>query len=206
MKKIILKLICLLVLLPSLSVVNAQTDSQLLQKKLSKFNTLNANFSQQVMNPKGKVIQESWGKLTIARPGNFHWEVTSPDDELIVSNGKDVWLYSPFIEQVTIMNFSDAIDGTPFVLLSGANAAQWAKFNVVANNNRFTVTHVDATVHSSKFVFVFDNVGKISEFVVRDEYGQKSVFTLSVNERAPRFPDNYFEFSIPTGTEVDDQR
>lgn len=183
----------------------AQTDSEVLQQKLAKFTVINADFTQQVINPEGKVIQESAGNLTISRPGNFRWQVTSPDDELILANGKNMWIYSPFIEQVTIMNFSDAIADTAFVLLSGANQAQWANFDVKRSGQQFVVSNNKTDISANKFTFIFDNTENISEFVVEEEQGQKSVFKLH-NKRAVKLDSDFFEFKIPQGVEVDDQR
>ncbi|WP_166370268.1 outer membrane lipoprotein chaperone LolA [Psychromonas sp. SA13A] len=204
MKKILFITVCLISSMFQLA--SAQTDSELLQQKLAKFTTIDADFVQQVINPKGEVIQKSLGTLTIARPGNFHWQVTQPDEELIVSNGQDMWLYSPFIEQVTIMNFSDAIAGTPFALLSGADSAQWAQFNVVKKDQQFIVKSSDPKASTNTFIFIFNKADNISEFVVQESQGQKSVFTLSNNKNNSTFAKDFFEFKIPNGIEIDDQR
>jgi len=203
MKKNIIAVICLFFTM--VTFVSAQTDSELLQQKLAKFNALDADFSQQVISPEGNLIQESLGKLVISRPGNFYWEVTSPEQELIVSNGVDVWLYSPFIEQVTIMNFADAIAGTPFALLSGADAADWANFTVKKTGDEFVISSNDSNSRN-KFVFRFDKDDKIAGFSVIEELGQKSVFTLTNNINAKPLNDDFYNFKIPSGVEIDDQR
>ena len=203
MKKNIIAVICLFFAM--VTFVSAQTDSELLQQKLAKFNALDADFSQQVISPEGNLIQESLGKLVISRPGNFYWEVTSPEQELIVSNGIDVWLYSPFIEQVTIMNFADAIAGTPFALLSGADAADWANFTVKKTGDEFVISSNDSNSRN-KFVFRFDKDDKIAGFSVIEELGQKSVFTLTNNINAKPLNDDFYNFKIPSGVEIDDQR
>ena len=204
MKKVIIATCCLFISMFQL--VQAQTDSELLQQKLAKFNTLNADFAQQVTSPDGQVIQESWGQLTISRPGNFHWQVTKPDEELIVSNGVDMWLYSPFIEQVTIMNFSDAIAGTPFALLSGADASEWMNFDVKKQTNQFVVKNNKNELNANTFTFIFDNKDNVSEFVVQEAQGQKSTFKLTNNDQTVKLADDFFEFQIPQGIEIDDQR
>ncbi len=204
MKKIIIATFC--VFISMFQIAQAQTDSELLQQKLSKFTTISADFAQQVMSPEGQVIQESWGTLTISRPGNFHWQVTKPDEELIVSNGVDMWLYSPFIEQVTIMNFSDAIAGTPFALLSGADASEWMNFDVKKQANQFIVKNNKNELNANTFTFIFDNKDNVSEFVVQEAQGQKSIFKLTNNDQTVKLANDFFEFQIPQGIEIDDQR
>ena len=145
MKKFTAVIFTLLIGLLSVT-VNAATDAQLLKQKLAKFSIINAEFSQRVSSPEGKILNESSGTLAISRPGKFRWEVTSPEQELIVSDGKTMWMYSPFIEQVTLLNLSGAIAGTPFLLLSGANESQWANYQVTKSNKQFKVTDISGSM------------------------------------------------------------
>ena len=205
MKKIISVLFIFLIT-PFCVQANGTTDAALLKEKLAKFSQINAEFSQVVTSQEGNVLNESWGKLTISRPGKFRWQVITPEEELIVSDGKTMWLYSPFIEQVTLINLSDAIEGTPFVLLSGANENQWANYLVKKENNQFTVKGADAQVQDSTFIFEFNDAGNISKFVVIEEQGQHSEFKLSHKPLTENLTAGYFDFQIPAGVEIDDQR
>ncbi|MGB5443927.1 MAG: outer membrane lipoprotein chaperone LolA [Psychromonas sp.] len=205
MKKLSALLFTLLITLSSMA-VNAASDAQLLKEKLAKFTIINAEFSQRVTSPEGKILNDSVGTLAISRPGKFRWEVTSPEEELIISDGETMWMYSPFIEQVTLLNLSDAIQGTPFILLSGANDAQWANYEVTKNNNQFKVTDISGSAQDRSFVFEFDIVGKVSKFVVIEEQGQRSEFTLRHKVPATAWKSSFFSFAIPNGVEIDDQR
>jgi len=204
MKRSVIAFLCIIV--SSVQTVIAQTDSELLQSKLAKVDIIQADFKQQVINPEGRLIQESTGQLTISRPGNFYWQVQQPDEELIVSNGSNIWLYSPFIEQVTIMNFVDAVDGTPFVLLSGADASQWKNFDVTRFDNQFIVSNKNNVDNKTKFTFIFDNNDNINEFRVEESHGQVSLFKLTPNQKSEKLSSDLFEFKIPEGVEIDDQR
>lgn len=205
MRKIIFAVLLLLIT-PLYAAPSNSTDASLLKEKLAKFKQINAEFSQVVTSPEGKVLNESWGKLTISRPGKFRWEVVKPEEELITSDGKTMWLYSPFIEQVTLINLSDAIEGTPFILLSGANQQQWQNYLVSRNNNKFTVKRADSKAHDNSFVFEFNDAGNINKFVVVEEQGQRSEFKLSYKPLIVKFAADYFHFKIPAGVEIDDQR
>ena len=182
------------------------TDASLLKDKLAKFKQINAEFSQVVTNPEGDVLNESQGLLTISRPGKFRWEVITPEEELIVSDGDTMWLYSPFIEQVTLINFSDAIAGTPFVLLAGATELQWQNYLVNRDDNRFTIKGSDPQVQNNSFVFEFNKAGNIDKFVVIEEQGQRSEFKLIHKPLTHKITTDYFSFQIPAGVEIDDQR
>lgn len=198
-------LIFVLLMTPILS-VSAATDAQLLKKNLEKFNQIDAEFTQVVSSDSGKILNKSSGNLIIVRPGKFRWQVEMPEEELIVSNGHTMWLYTPFIEQVTLINLKDAIQGTPFILLSGANDQQWANYNVVKNNNIFTVKSASIKEQSNTFTFEFSGNGSIEKFVVIEPQGQKSAFTLNHKASLTDITANLFEFKIPEGVEIDDQR
>lgn len=204
MKKFILFTFCLF--FSATQFVHAQTDSELLQQKLAKISTLNADFKQKVFNPEGQLIQQSSGTLTIQRPGMFHWLVLDPDEELIVSDGSTMWLYSPFIEQVTIMNVADATAGTPFALLSGSDGAKWSDFDVKKQGDNFIVRSKDQQASVNSFSFIFDKQGQISGFVVQEQQGQKSEFNLTLKPVTKAIDKSFFEFKVPAGTEIDDQR
>ena len=203
MKKI---LIAILLFLVNPLYASGVTDASLLKEKLAKFQQINAEFAQVVTNPEGETLNESQGKLTISRPGKFRWQVITPEEELIVSDGKTMWLYSPFIEQVTLINLSDAIEGTPFVLLSGANDKQWQSYQVSRENNQFTVKDSDPQEQNNSFVFEFNDAGNISRFVVIEEQGQRSEFKLMHKPLTQKIETGYFSFQIPDGVEIDDQR
>ena len=205
MKKILLITLIFLIN-PLYAAASGGTDASLLKEKLAKFKQINAAFTQVVTNPEGEVLNESQGQLTISRPGKFRWQVNAPEEELIVSDGETMWLYSPFIEQVTLINLSDAIEGTPFVLLSGANEQQWQNYLVSRDNNRFTIKGVDLQVQNNSFVFEFNKAGNISKFVVIEEQGQRSEFKLTHKLPAQKIAADYFSFQIPAGVEIDDQR
>lgn len=196
----------LILLMTPITTALALTDAQLLKSKLEKYNQIDAEFTQVVSAESGEILNKSSGNLLIERPGKFRWQVVVPEEELIVSNGQTMWLYTPFIEQVTLINLKDAIQGTPFILLSGANEEQWANYNVVKSNNIFTVKSVDDKEQSNIFTFKFSKMGSIEQFVVIEPQGQKSAFTLKHASTARTITNNLFEFKIPEGVEVDDQR
>ena len=195
--------ICLFVF--TLSAHAISNEASALKEKLSAFDQVNATFVQVVSSDEGKVLNESTGEMTILRPGKFHWQIETPEEELIVSDGETIWYYSPFIEQVTLINFADAINDTPFALIAGASDEQWQHYIVKQQGNQFTVTNSQEVQHTT-FIFDFDNNNNISKFVVIEEQGQRSVFELTHKNNSSSVDQSLFNFEIPAGVEVDDQR
>tara|TARA_R110001583_G_scaffold112917_6_gene263147 strand:- start:31984 stop:32616 length:633 start_codon:yes stop_codon:yes gene_type:complete len=189
----------------SFSASALSSDAQQLKDKFALFEQINATFVQRITSAEGKLLNESRGEMSISRPGKFHWHILTPEEDLIVSNGETIWYYSPFIEQVTLINFTDAVNGTPFALLAGASDAQWADYVVSKKDNQFSVTN-SAQTPTSTFVFEFDNNNKVSKFSVLEELGQRSDFLLDYKNSETHIDDAIFEFKVLEGVEVDDQR
>ena len=82
------------VLLLASSQVWADAASDLKQK-LTGVSLFSAKFAQTVYDSKGKELQKASGTLLVQRPNRFNWHTTTPDESLIVADGKDVWVYDP---------------------------------------------------------------------------------------------------------------
>ncbi len=117
MKKLVMSMLVAAPMLVA-SCAWAATPQQALSSRLDKVNAFSANFTQKVTSPDGEVLVNGTGDLSIKRPNLFRWKTATPDESLLVSDGKTVWYYSPFVEQVTAMWLMDATEQTPFVLLT----------------------------------------------------------------------------------------
>ncbi|XQW88757.1 outer membrane lipoprotein chaperone LolA [Aeromonas veronii] len=193
------------VLLMASSQVWADAASDLKQK-LASVSLFSAKFSQTVYDSKGKELQKAGGDLLVKRPNRFNWHTTSPDESLIVADGKDVWVFDPFVEQVTALKLKDAVLNTPFVLITGNDDKLWKNYDVTQQGDVYTVTSRDPAELIASFRITFDRDNNISRFDVREAQGQWTEFTLSSFNRNPVLKGSEFVFKIPKGVELDDQR
>ncbi|OBT15989.1 outer membrane lipoprotein carrier protein LolA [Vibrio sp. UCD-FRSSP16_10] len=199
MKKL---LVSVLVFASGVAFANPQ---QQLVQRLDKTDGFTAQFDQTVISPDNDVVMQGTGTVEIARPSMFRWSTNTPDENLLVSDGKTLWYYSPFIEQVSIYKQEQATEQTPFVLLTRNKASDWDKYNVEQKGDRFTLTPTDKTSTQGQFQLDIDKAGEISGFNVIEQDGQRSKFTFN-HYRSEVSPKSRFVFSIPNGVEVDDQR
>ncbi|OBU15255.1 outer membrane lipoprotein carrier protein LolA [Photobacterium aquimaris] len=183
----------------------AATPQQALSSRLDKVNAFSANFTQKVTSPDGEVLVNGTGDLSIKRPNLFRWKTETPDKSLLVSDGKTVWYYSPFVEQVTAMWLKDATEQTPFVLLTRNSASDWSKYNVAQLVDTFTLTPKDKTSSMDKFVVTVSKTGQVRNFSVVETDGQRSKYVLSDFKRTTPAA-SLFTFTPPKGVELDDQR
>ena len=200
------KLFSALVLSFSLfSTAHAASPKDELNNRLSMNDGFSADFSQQVISPEGETVMEGEGTVEIARPSLFRWSTTFPDENLLVSDGKTLWYYSPFIEQVSIYWQEQATEQTPFVLLTRNRASDWDNYKISQKGDQFTLipTAVDST--QGQFQINIDAKGVVKGFNVVEQDGQKGLFTFN-NVKLGKPKADRFTFTIPNGVEVDDQR
>jgi outer membrane lipoprotein carrier protein len=193
------------VLLMASSQVWADAASDLKQK-LAGVSLFSAKFAQTVYDSKGKELQRASGDLLVQRPNRFNWHTTSPDESLIVADGQDVWIYDPFVEQVTVLKLKDAVLNTPFILIAGNDDKFWKNYDVTQQGDVYIVTSRNKDELIASFRVTFDRANNISRFDVKEAQGQWSEFTLSSFNRKPVLKGNEFVFKIPKGVALDDQR
>lgn len=183
-----------------------QTASvQRLTGLLQKAETLTGRFSQLSLDGTGTQLQETSGELALKRPGQFRWHTDEPMEQLLVSDGKKVWLYDPDLEQVTIQTLDQRLTHTPALLLSG---------DVSSISENFEVSHkeagevIDFTLRPKAKDTLFDNLrlsfrsGVINDMQMIDGVGQRTNILFHGVRVSEPLAAGLFSFEIPEGTDV----
>lgn len=181
-------------------------DAGQLKSKLAAVKLFGAHFEQTVYDIEGKQLQHSTGEMLVSRPDRFRWETKQPDESLIVSDGKAVWLFDPFVEQVSVMKFSAAVQNTPFLLITSSDEKIWGNYEILREGNSFTITSRKRDQRIESLRIIFDARSQISRFEVNEAQGQRSEFQLSSFNQTPAIKADTFNFKVPNGVTVDDQR
>lgn len=203
MKKTSLKLTALLLLgISPFALADAASE---LQNRLSKVNALSADFSQTVTSGAGKNVQQGSGTLQIKRPNLFRMESKMPQETLIVSDGKTLWYYDPFVQQATAQWVKDAVDNTPFVLLTSNDQSHWKQYTVTQQADTFVLKPVASKSNIKQFDIRVDANGVLKNFSTTEKDGQTNLYALR-NITNQTLPDSLFRFTPEKGVEVDDQR
>ncbi|ENM5833537.1 outer membrane lipoprotein chaperone LolA [Vibrio tarriae] len=187
----------------SFSAIAAPKDT--LSERLAMSEGFSATFNQQVLSPEGKVILTGNGKVDIARPSLFRWETQTPDENLLVSDGTTLWHFDPFVEQVTLYRAEEALEQTPFVLLTRNKASDWDAYHVEEKGDVFTLTPTALDSNQGRFQITISDKGVVQGFKVIEQDGQQSEFIFNkVKQQKPNA--SVFNYKVPKGVEVDDQR
>ncbi|ASK69260.1 outer membrane lipoprotein carrier protein LolA [Shewanella bicestrii] len=200
------KLLCAVLLSPLLySNAVLADDAKQLRETLNGTESLKADFKQTVTDINKKIIQTGAGVFALAHPNQFYWHLTAPDESQIVADGKDLWIYNPFAEEVVIMDFAEAINASPIALLVHRDDATWSQYSVTKKQDCYEIKpkSTDAGITSVNVCF---NKGTLNKFNVLDDKGNLSQFDLSNQHSISTADKALFKFVLPENVDVDDQR
>lgn len=203
MKKIFFCII-ILIILENNSLANV---SKILKYRLNKINNLHANFTQEIIDKKGKLIQKGKGELWLKHPSKFNFNFFYPDKLSIISNGKTLWIYNKVFNQVIISWLKENIEKSPiFFIINHNNLNKILNFyKVTKKGNKFIFFALKNNFFDIKeFSITILKNGEITYFSVVD-CNYISIYNL--NSKVLKFiKDEKFNFLIKKNLVVDDQR
>lgn len=176
-----------------------------LKGRLDKVNTFHASFSQKVTDGSGSAVQEGQGDLWVKRPNLFNWHMTEPDESILISDGKTLWFYNPFVEQVSANWLKDVTSNTPFMLIARNQAGDWSQYNIKQSGDDFVLTPKKGAGNLKQFTINVGRDGTINSFSAVEQDGQRSSYALK-SQPTTQVDASKFTFTPPAGVTVDDQR
>jgi outer membrane lipoprotein carrier protein len=170
--------------------------------------TLQAQFEQKIWNEKGRLLKKSQGKMAIQCPNRFNWEYQKPYTQLIVADGKKVWIYDKDLEQVIKKGIDKEVGKTPaFLLSSKRNIEEDFFVKQLPNSQQTGVTRLKLTpkdIEKSQFDSMYISIkGKdLLGFELMDNFGQITRITFTQFKRNQKLEKNLFIFTPPVGVDV----
>lgn len=76
-------------------------------------------FDQVDQNSDGQPVRAK-GEIYYLKPGKMRWVYAPPNDQVLVTDGKTVWLHDPILDNVTVQALGNLTRGTPLAFLLGA--------------------------------------------------------------------------------------
>jgi outer membrane lipoprotein carrier protein len=175
------------------------------QAYLRSTQTASADFEQQVFDRERKLVQRSKGSFTLQRPGRFRWSYAQPYAQLIVGDGKRVWIYDEDLNQVTVRAMARALGSTPAALLAGAADVERA-FELTDAGQRDGLEWVEAKPREREAGFERIRLGLgtagVQAMELTDHFGQITLLRFSNIARNPKVDPDAFRFVPPKGADV----
>jgi outer membrane lipoprotein carrier protein len=187
------------------NVTHAGVATDKLKRFYNDVQSMSASFSQVTMDTRFNNPSESTGRLVMQRPGKFRWDYKSPYEQLIVANGKNVWVYDKDLEQVTVNKLDAVIGNTPALLLSGDESLE-RKFNIVELKSSNGLDWVELIPRDADTSFTSVRLAfgktKLAVMELEDSFGQTTQLRFTDITNNPEINADFFNFRPPKGVDV----
>lgn len=198
-------LILLVFLVSPLTASQAAVDEELLQNYLRDLSTLKADFQQVIEIPDEGSISLTHGTFYLKRPGRLRWEYAEPNKQLIVADGRRIWLYDYELEQISHRSQSAALDGTPAQLLSDSGPLE-QHFEIIPRGEEDGLEWVELRPNDKEAQFISIRIGflddQMQHLEMSDTFGQITRFVFSNILRNPKLNPELFVFKPPSGIDL----
>lgn len=167
---------------------------------------LDGHFSQQVFDPSGRLKETSSGRVALSAPRLFRWEYEKPYEQLVVADGKSVWVYDPDLQQVTKRPQGSEEASSPLAAL--IDPSRLDRDYAVSDAGRDDglawlqlkpKAGTDATFESARLGF---GPAGLERMQVIDALGQKTRIVFDHWQRNPVFAANTFRYTPGKGVDV----
>ncbi|WCE03780.1 outer membrane lipoprotein chaperone LolA [Pseudoxanthomonas sp. JBR18] len=167
---------------------------------------LDGQFTQKVYNGNGGLKEQSSGRVALSAPDLFRWEYAKPYEQLIVADGKKVWIYEPDLQQATVRAQGNEAQTSPLAALMKP-AELDSKFDVSQGPDEAGLEWMTLTPKRSDDSSGFEVArlgfadGQLKRMEFTDAVGQRTEVAFSGWKRNPSFPSGTFRYA--PGKDVD---
>lgn len=189
--------IIIIVLLAAHSLAWAGPGREALDEFLEGLSTLEARFEQSVLDTENQTVGQLHGVFLLDRPGRFRWDYTAPGRQVILADGRDVWIIEEELKQVTRHYQKWALKGTPAAFLANEESVD-KDFEVVETGRRLGLQWLeliprDPDSDFNRVLLAFDD-GQLQQLELSDKFGQISRFRFFDVQRNVPLDPSLFEY------------
>ncbi len=152
-------------------------EPNLVERYLADLNTLVADFEQYTFNADRSQMLEARGTFYLQRPGRFRWEYASPTAQMIIADGKRVYVHDLDLQQISHQEQNEALRGTPALLLANREPiATHFEIKAIASTDgrdwvQLTPKDTDTDVVRIELGFGADTLDSL---IMQDSFGQET--------------------------------
>lgn len=186
-----------------------------LENHYNRLQTLKANFTQIYKADANSVSRQESGTLYLRKPGKMRWEYSAPETKLFLSDGKTVFFYVPEERQVTRIRVKESSDlRMPLRFLLGRMDLK-REFRVEQardaapldpGNPVLRLVPKNAGERFRELLLEVDQQQRIRRLKIVETDGGVTEFRLFGEVPNPALVNSMFQFQIPAGVEVVDER
>ncbi|MEZ5573226.1 MAG: outer membrane lipoprotein chaperone LolA [Halioglobus sp.] len=189
-------------LMPCLVHAQVGTDVDDLLAALKPIKHLQGSFTQRQYGQDNQLLAESSGKFRLLRPGYFAWEISSPDDQLIVAGPEFIWHHDRDLETVTRRPVTTDAEMTPLQILGGDETALREKFQVQRKaKGTYVLTPQSSDVGFKQLTLYLDK-SRLTGMEIQDNLDQSVVIKFSDLDSTSKLTSADFAFTPPPGVDL----
>ncbi len=184
----------------------AQTLVKAVENRYNHSQSLRLDFSETYAG-KGHPVQNESGVLYLRKPGRMRWEYSAPAGKVFLSDGKDVYLYTPAEHKAERGKLKESEDmRAPLAFLLGK--LDFAKeFKTLETRNEGADTWIVAQPKSANLAYTRVEFramgsGEIRQVRVTGQDQSKLEFTFSNEQLNAPVAPGLFVFHAPAGVQI----
>jgi outer membrane lipoprotein carrier protein len=182
--------------------------AQQLVAALGNFSSLAADFKQRVVDEKGKELQKSTGYMLAAKPDRMIWQIKTPFQYLVITDGKTLWRYDADLEQATRQPYDGELRQTPALVFSADVEKLQERYDIRLQKTDVQGSRFELIPRSGEKLFrsftLAIRQGDIDELVMTDNIGQTTTVNFANIQKNPPIKADQFQFAPPPETDVID--
>jgi outer membrane lipoprotein carrier protein len=196
-------------LLPAILPLEAADLDGLLKGVEQRYNrakTLQVQFNESY-SVQGRPRKSESGQLTLRKPGRMRWDYTAASGKLFLSDGKDVYLYTPEAHRVEKTKLKASEDmRAPLAFLLGKLdfSKEFRDFEVKPDGANFVVVAKAKTdrLPYEKIEMLITPAYEIHRLVVNGQDQSILTFEFDQEKLNPAVDDALFKFQMPSGASL----
>lgn len=173
---------------------------------LNQTTSLQGQFEQNQYDVDKNFMGKSSGSFRMLRPGYFSWEISSPDQQLIIATPQYIWHHDKDLETVTRRPVSTSGSLTPLQILGGDEQLLRSQFEVAKSaDDVFTLTPRDiASASGPGFsrLSISLHDGIISSMEIIDGLDQRVAIRFHNVDKTSELNPDAFAFTPPEGVDL----
>ena len=176
------------------------------EQRYNRTKTLKVLFTE-TYSVQGRARKSESGELTLRKPGRMRWDYTTPSGKLFVSDGHDVYLYTPDNNRVEKMKLKESEDmRAPLAFLLGKlyfdKEFRDLEGHPEGADTRVTGVPKTDNLPYSEVQFVVTPDYRIREVKITSLDRSITDFHFDQERLDPKLDEKLFQFQVPKGVDL----
>ena len=197
--------LCVLLSVPIAHASEAGSARSELEQFAASLEQFQADFTQTVKSANGRIQDQTKGEVWLQKPDKLRWVYTGEFPEIIVADGKNIWIYDESLDQVTVKPQSGEAADSPLMILADISKLdqqfQVTDLGEFEGMNLLELKSLDSESEFERILLGLVPDG-IRLMAMEDAFGQRTeIHFENVLLNQPVDP-GLFKFTPPEGTDV----